>query len=161
MSCDIVSSALSMIGVRYRWGGNSPYSGLDCSGFVSYVFKDTFGISLPRRVKEMSHIGKKINVNNLSPGDLVFFKTRHQIFSHVGIYIGDKKFVHSPSTGNTIRVDYFNNSYWRKRFSGARRVEIKFPNKDQKSTLHYMRMPIGKNSSIRSDLNLNFFVPSS
>ena len=95
---DVVVGALNMIGVRYRWGGNSPDSGLDCSGFVRYVFQDTLGMPLPRRAEEMSRVGEKVSMSNLKPGDLVFFNTMRRTFSHVGIYIGDNKFVHSPST---------------------------------------------------------------
>ncbi|MGS0892427.1 C40 family peptidase [Burkholderia stagnalis] len=126
---DVVVSALNMIGVRYRWGGNSPDSGLDCSGFVRYVFQDTLGMSLPRRAEEMSRVGEKVSMSNLKPGDLVFFNTMRRTFSHVGIYIGDNKFVHSPSTGSTVRVDDLDSSYWEKRFTGARRIETQFPMK--------------------------------
>jgi len=124
---DVVVGALNMIGVRYRWGGNTPDSGLDCSGFVRYVFQDTLGMTLPRRAEEMSRVGEKVRVSELKPGDLVFFNTMRRSFSHVGIYIGDNKFVHSPSTGSTIRVDDMDNSYWEKRYTGARRVEANFP----------------------------------
>lgn len=127
MAGDVVVGALNMIGVRYRWGGNSPDSGLDCSGFVRYVFQDTLGMSLPRRAEEMSRVGEKVRMSELKPGDLVFFNTMRRTFSHVGIYIGDNKFVHSPSTGSTIRVDDLDSSYWEKRFTGARRLESKFP----------------------------------
>ncbi|SAK39911.1 peptidase P60 [Caballeronia calidae] len=120
---DVVVGALNMIGVRYRWGGNSPDSGLDCSGFVRYVFQDTLGMTLPRRAEEMSRVGEKVAVSELKPGDLVFFNTMRRSFSHVGIYIGDNKFVHSPSTGSTIRVDDMEDGYWEKRFQGARRIE--------------------------------------
>ena len=123
---DVVVGALNMIGVRYRWGGNTPDSGLDCSGFVRYVFQDTLGMSLPRRAEEMSRVGEKVSMSNLKPGDLVFFNTMRRTFSHVGIYIGDNKFVHSPSTGSTIRVDDLDDGYWEKRFTGARRVETSF-----------------------------------
>ncbi|KVN41034.1 peptidase P60 [Burkholderia territorii] len=126
---DVVVGALNMIGVRYRWGGNSPDSGLDCSGFVRYVFQDTLGMSLPRRAEEMSRVGEKVSMSNLKPGDLVFFNTMRRTFSHVGIYIGDNKFVHSPSTGSTVRVDDLDSSYWEKRFTGARRIESTFPMK--------------------------------
>ncbi|KMQ80185.1 Lipoprotein spr precursor [Candidatus Burkholderia pumila] len=119
----VVVGALNMIGVRYRWGGNTPDSGLDCSGFVRYVFQDTLGMTLPRRAEEMSRVGEKVTVSDLKPGDLVFFNTMRRSFSHVGIYIGDNKFVHSPSTGNTIRVDDLDDGYWEKRFQGARRIE--------------------------------------
>ena len=124
---DVVVGALNMIGVRYRWGGNSPDSGLDCSGFVRYVFQDTLGMSLPRRAEEMSRVGEKVSMSNLKPGDLVFFNTMRRTFSHVGIYIGDNKFVHSPSTGSTIRVDDLDDRYWEKHFTGARRIESRFP----------------------------------
>jgi cell wall-associated NlpC family hydrolase len=120
---DIVTGALNLIGVRYRWGGNAPDSGLDCSGFVRYVFRDTLGLSLPRRAAEMSRVGEKVRLADLKPGDLVFFNTVRRAVSHVGIYIGDKKFVHSPSTGSTIRVDEMDNGYWEKRFTGARRID--------------------------------------
>ncbi|MFX1762273.1 C40 family peptidase [Paraburkholderia sp. A1RI-2L] len=129
---DVVVGALNMIGVRYRWGGNTPDSGLDCSGFVRYVFQDTLGMNLPRRAEEMSRVGEKVSMSNLKPGDLVFFNTMRRTFSHVGIYIGDNKFVHSPSTGSTIRVDDLDNGYWEKRFTGARRIEASFtPDQEQ------------------------------
>ena len=124
---DVVVGALNMIGVRYRWGGNTPDSGLDCSGFVRYVFQDTLGMTLPRRAEEMSRVGEKVRISDLKPGDLVFFNTMRRTFSHVGIYIGDNKFVHSPSTGSTIRVDDLDDRYWEKRFTGARRIESRFP----------------------------------
>lgn len=123
---DVVVGALNMIGVRYRWGGNTPDSGLDCSGFVRYVFQDTLGMALPRRAEEMSRVGEKVRMSELKPGDLVFFNTMRRTFSHVGIYIGDNKFVHSPSTGSTIRVDDLDSGYWEKRFTGARRVETSY-----------------------------------
>lgn len=124
---DVVVGALNMIGVRYRWGGSSPDSGLDCSGFVRYVFQDTLGLALPRRAEEMSRVGEKVRMADLKPGDLVFFNTMRRTFSHVGIYIGGNKFVHSPSTGSTIRVDDLDDGYWEKRFTGARRIESQFP----------------------------------
>jgi cell wall-associated NlpC family hydrolase len=127
---DVVVGALNMIGVRYRWGGNTPDSGLDCSGFVRYVFQDTLGLALPRRAEEMSRIGEKVRVSDLKPGDLVFFNTMRRTFSHVGIYIGDNKFVHSPSTGSTIRVDDMDDGYWEKRFTGARRIETSYDGDD-------------------------------
>jgi cell wall-associated NlpC family hydrolase len=123
---DVVVGALNMIGVRYRWGGNTPDSGLDCSGFVRYVFQDTLGMALPRRAEEMSRVGEKVRMSELKPGDLVFFNTMRRTFSHVGIYIGDNKFVHSPSTGSTIRVDDMDSGYWEKRFTGARRIEASY-----------------------------------
>ncbi|NTZ09796.1 MULTISPECIES: C40 family peptidase [Burkholderia] len=142
---DVVVGALNMIGVRYRWGGNSPDSGLDCSGFVRYVFQDTLGMSLPRRAEEMSRVGEKVSMSNLKPGDLVFFNTMRRTFSHVGIYIGDNKFVHSPSTGSTVRVDDLDSGYWEKRFTGARRIESEFPMKPE--DLRRVRATIGDDSA--------------
>jgi cell wall-associated NlpC family hydrolase len=112
-----------MIGLRYRFGGNTPESGLDCSGFVRYVFNDTFGFLLPRRAVEMSRVGTSVDMAELRPGDLVFFNTMRHTFSHVGIYIGDNKFVHAPSTGSKIRVDDMTASYWVTRYNGARRID--------------------------------------
>ncbi|MCA8273033.1 C40 family peptidase [Burkholderia sp. AU30280] len=143
---DVVVGALNMIGVRYRWGGNSPDSGLDCSGFVRYVFQDTLGMSLPRRAEEMSRVGEKVSMSNLKPGDLVFFNTMRRTFSHVGIYIGDNKFVHSPSTGSTIRVDDLDSGYWEKRFTGARRIESEFPMKPE-DLRQRVRATIGDDSA--------------
>jgi cell wall-associated NlpC family hydrolase len=115
---DVVVGALNMIGVRYRWGG-----------FVRYVFQDTLGLALPRRSEEMSRVGEKVRISDLKPGDLVFFNTMRRTFSHVGIYIGGNKFVHSPSTGSTIRVDNLDDRYWETRFNGGRRVETSFSGK--------------------------------
>ena len=121
---DLVMNALGLIGVRYLFGGNSPESGLDCSGFVRYVFNDTFGFMLPRRSVEMSQVGATVAANDLRPGDLVFFNTMRHAFSHVGIYVGDGKFIHSPRTGSQIRVEDMRDSYWQRRFDGARRVNV-------------------------------------
>ncbi len=121
---DVVDGALNLIGVHYRWGGNSPDSGLDCSGFVRYVFQDALGFTLPRRAEEMSRVGEKVAVSDLKPGDLVFFNTMRRTISHVGIYIGNNQFVHSPSTGSSIRVDDMGDKYWFTRYRGARRVDL-------------------------------------
>ncbi|CCF96408.1 C40 family peptidase [Ralstonia solanacearum] len=120
---DVVMNALGMIGLRYRFGGNTPESGLDCSGFVRYVFHDTFGFLLPRRAVEMSRVGTSVDMKDLRPGDLVFFNTMHHAFSHVAIYVGDNKMVHAPSTGSKIRVDDMTASYWVSRYNGARRID--------------------------------------
>lgn len=124
LTIEIVNDALNMIGVRYRWGGNTPNSGLDCSGFVRYVFQETLGLALPRRAEEMSHVGEKVRFEDLKPGDLVFFNTTRRTVSHVGIYIGKRKFVHSPSTGSTIRVDDLKDYYWQKHLMSARRIDV-------------------------------------
>jgi cell wall-associated NlpC family hydrolase len=119
----LINNAMQLIGVRYRWGGNTPQSGLDCSGFVRYVFNDTFGFLLPRKSAQMSQVGLEIGKDELRPGDLVFFNTMRHAFSHVGIYVGDNKFIHAPSKGKSIRVDDMTKAYWEKRYNGARRME--------------------------------------
>ena len=119
----LINNAMQLIGVRYRWGGNTPQSGLDCSGFVRYVFNDTFGFLLPRKSAQMSKVGLQIGKEELRPGDLVFFNTMRHAFSHVGIYVGDNKFIHAPSKGKAIRVDDMTKVYWEKRYNGARRLE--------------------------------------
>ncbi len=119
----LINNAMQLIGVRYRWGGNTPQSGLDCSGFVRYVFNDTFGFLLPRKSAQMSQVGLEIRKDELRPGDLVFFNTMRHAFSHVGIYVGDNKFIHAPSRGKSIRVDDMTKAYWEKRYNGARRME--------------------------------------
>ena len=119
----LIDNAMQLIGVRYRWGGNTPQSGLDCSGFVRYVFNDTFGFLLPRKSAQMSKVGMEVGKEELRPGDLVFFNTMRHAFSHVGIYVGDNKFIHAPSRGKSIRVDDMTKVYWEKRYNGARRME--------------------------------------
>lgn len=119
----LIDNAMQLIGVRYRWGGNTPQSGLDCSGFVRYVFNDTFGFLLPRKSAQMSKVGLEIGKDELRPGDLVFFNTMRHAFSHVGIYVGDNKFIHAPSKGKSIRVDDMTKVYWEKRYNGARRMD--------------------------------------
>lgn len=119
---DVILQGLKLVGVRYRWGGNDEDSGLDCSGFVRLVFKDSVGASLPRTAREMSDYGEKVDVSQLKPGDLVFFNTMRRAFSHVGIYLGDNHFMHAPRAGAEVRVESMDSSYWVKRFDGARRI---------------------------------------
>ncbi len=119
---DLAIFALGLIGVDYRFGGNTPEAGLDCSGLVRYVFQQVTGISLPRTSQELSRMGKKVTVADLKVGDLVFFNTRSLPFSHVGIYLGEDRFVHAPSRGREVEVVSLSASYWRSRFSGARRL---------------------------------------
>jgi cell wall-associated NlpC family hydrolase len=122
-SDDLINRAMEVIGVRYRWDTELPQSGLDGSSFVAYVFKDKLGFLLPRKSTQMSRVGKPINRDELQPGDLVFFNTMRLTFSHVGIYVGDNKFIHSPSKGTNVRVDDLGSLYWDKRFDGARRLD--------------------------------------
>lgn len=121
-SDDMLISALSLIGIKYRFGGNTPETGFDCSGFVRYVFSQSLGIALPRSAAEISGIGKNVNRDELQPGDLVFFNTMKRAFSHVGIYMGNGKFIHSPRTGQSVQVVDMRDSYWRARFDGGRRI---------------------------------------
>ena len=119
---DLVDNAMGFLGVPYRRGGNSPETGFDCSGFVRAMYQQTVGLVLPRRANEQAAATDIIDKRELQPGDLVFFNTMRRTFSHVGIYVGDGKFIHSPRTGSTVRVDDMASSYWRQRFNGARRV---------------------------------------
>jgi cell wall-associated NlpC family hydrolase len=120
---ELIDRAMEVIGVRYRSDTELPQSGLDGSSFVGYVFKDKLGFLLPRKSTQMSRVGKPINREELQPGDLVFFNTMRLTFSHVGIYVGDNKFIHSPSKGTAVRVDDLGSLYWDKRFDGARRLD--------------------------------------
>jgi hypothetical protein len=119
---ELVLRALSLLGVNYKFGGNSPDTGLDCSGLVRHVFREAAGMVLPRRAEEISRAGETIDTTQLQPGDLVFYNTLRRTFSHVGIYIGNGQFVHAPSRGGGVRVEQMSESYWSKRFNGARRV---------------------------------------
>ncbi len=121
-SAEVVLRALSLLGVPYRYGGNTPNTGLDCSGLVKLVFQETVGLALPRRSDDMSRFGQSVGWTDLQPGDLVFFNTMRFSFSHVGIYIGEGQFVHAPSSGSVVRVEALNKDYWVKRFDGARRL---------------------------------------
>ena len=119
---DVALFALGMIGVNYRYGGNTPEGGLDCSGLVRYVFQQVTGVMLPRTSKEMSSWGHRVRLNELSPGDLVFFNTRSFAFSHVGIYLGDNRFIHAASRGSAVEISRLTEAYWHKHFDGARRL---------------------------------------
>ncbi len=118
----LVDEALSYLGIRYRFGGTSPETGLDCSGLVLNVFRNAVGLDLPRTAREMATVGDKIGRQELKPGDLVFFNTMRRTFSHVGIYLGEGKFVHAPSSGGKVRVESMSTRYWAQRFNGARRI---------------------------------------
>lgn len=118
----LVVTAMGLLGVPYRRGGISAETGFDCSGFVRAIYSQTIGLVLPRRANEQAAATQTIDKKELQPGDLVFFNTMRRTFSHVGIYIGDGKFVHSPRSGETVRVEDMQAAYWKKRFNGARRV---------------------------------------
>lgn len=119
---DLVMYTVSLADTPYHYGGNSANNGFDCSGFVGHVYRHSLGLSLPRTSREISQVGKPISVDELSPGDLVFYNTQHASFSHVGIYIGDGKFVHSPRTGESVRTEQMQMNYWKTRYDGARRI---------------------------------------
>ena len=120
---ELVLHAIGFLGVPYRHGGNSVETGFDCSGFVKAIYQQTVGLILPRQAEQQAAATQKIEADELQPGDLVFFNTLRRTFSHVGIYIGDGKFVHSPKPGAEVRIENMGLSYWRSRFDGARRVQ--------------------------------------
>ncbi|MEG0786489.1 MAG: C40 family peptidase [Comamonas sp.] len=120
----VINTAMGMIGIPYRFGGTSAETGFDCSGFVRAIYQDTMGHLLPRKADDQAKATQKIDKKELKPGDLVFFNTMRRTFSHVGIYVGDGQFIHSPSKGKSVRVENMNTSYWAKRFNGARRVDV-------------------------------------
>ena len=119
----VIGQALDLIGIRYRYGSDHPSrGGLDCSGLVKYVFQRSLNVGLPHNAYAMSKLGQTVNRTDLKPGDLVFFNTLSRSFSHVGIYVGDGKFIHAPSTGKTVQVVNLNDKYWQKHYQGARRI---------------------------------------
>ncbi|WP_028219207.1 NlpC/P60 family protein [Paraburkholderia oxyphila] len=119
---EISIQAMGLVGIPYRWGGNTPDSGFDCSGLVKYVFARAAQVDLPRTTLDMSQRGETIDPDEIAAGDLVFFNTTGRPHSHVGIYVGKLRFVNAPSTGGTVRLDYLTNPYWAKHFDGIRRM---------------------------------------
>lgn len=120
---DLVMHAMGMLGIHYKYGGTTPETGMDCSGLVRYVFKESWGTDLPRTSIEISKIGARVEPKDLQPGDLVFYNTLRRGFSHVGIYLGDNRFIHSPARGGEVRIESMDLQYWKKRFNGARRIK--------------------------------------
>lgn len=118
----LATTALNFLGIKYRFGGETPNTGFDCSGLVSYAAEKSLGLKLPRTSAEMAREGKSVKTSELKKGDLVFFNTRGHRNSHVGIYLGDKKFVHAPRSGSVVRVESMDIAYWKKRYNGARRL---------------------------------------
>jgi cell wall-associated NlpC family hydrolase len=123
---DLVITAMNFLGVPYRRGGNNPDQGFDCSGFTRHIFENSLGLVLPRRADQQAHDAglAPVEKNELKPGDLVFFNTMKRAFSHVGIYVGEGKFIHSPRSGGQVRVEDMREAYWAKRFNGARRADV-------------------------------------
>jgi cell wall-associated NlpC family hydrolase len=120
-AAELALQALSYIGIPYRYGGSSPDTGFDCSGLVYYVYSRGAGILLPRTTEAMSEIGTPVAMNELETGDLVFFDTLRRPYSHVGIYLGNQRFIHAPTSGGRVELVDLRAQYWHTRFSGARR----------------------------------------
>jgi cell wall-associated NlpC family hydrolase len=123
-SAELVIAALNFLEIPYRWGGNNADEGFDCSGFTRFVFATSLGLMLPRRAEEQARASALLPVRRdaLRPGDLVFFNTMRRAFSHVGIYIGDGRFIHAPRAGAEVRIEHIGSRYWSQRFNGARRA---------------------------------------
>ncbi|MEZ5740939.1 MAG: C40 family peptidase [Burkholderiaceae bacterium] len=121
---EVALRAVSMIGKPYIWGGTDPDEGCDCSGLAQFVYREAIGVDLPRTAAQMGRIGRSVSRRRLVPGDLVFFNTQRRRNSHVGIYVGEGRFVHAPSKGKSIRISTVDNPYWSRRFEGGRRPSI-------------------------------------
>lgn len=121
---DLAMQALSFLGVPYRFGGQDPQRGFDCSGLVRHVTQSVMGLTLPRTAEAMARVGQSIGREALEVGDLVFFNTRGRRYSHVGIYIGEGRFVHAPARRGRVRVEEVDAAYWHTRFNGARRIVV-------------------------------------
>nr|WP_316638751.1 C40 family peptidase [uncultured Roseateles sp.] len=133
---DMVLSAMNFLGVPYRRGGTSADEGFDCSGFTRHIFELSLGLVLPHRADDQAKDSALTTVkrDELKPGDLVFFNTMRRTFSHVGIYVGEGKFIHSPRAGGAVRVEDMREAYWNKRFTGARRAKLPTTALDQAAT---------------------------
>lgn len=118
----LVDAAMRIIGANYRWRSDEKASGFEAGTFVRHVFKDAVGFLLPVGVENLGRMGESVGALDLKPGDLVFFNTMRRTFSHVGIYLGNNKFIHAPARGSEVRVDDLQNAYWDRRFDGARRI---------------------------------------
>jgi cell wall-associated NlpC family hydrolase len=114
--------ALIALGAQYRYGGHLPETGFDCSGLVAHVFQRAWGLLLPRGADQQAKLGKPVRRQDLEPGDLVFYNTRNRAYSHVGIYVGDGRFIHAPRRGKRVRAESVDSPYWKARFNGARRL---------------------------------------
>ena len=119
---DYSIAAIGLVGVPYTYGGNTPKGGFDCSGLIRYVYQKVGRINIPRTTQEMGRYGQSLGNLAPAPGDLVFFNTQGDAYSHVGIYVGQGRFVHAPSTGGTVRLEKITSNYWSSRYTEARRV---------------------------------------
>ncbi|MFZ2853999.1 MAG: C40 family peptidase, partial [Rhodocyclaceae bacterium] len=117
---EVAFFALGLIDTGYRFGGKNPEAGLDCSGMVSYIYGQASNLKIKGSAADIARRGRPIERNSLRPGDLVFFNTRNTAFSHVGVYIGDQRFVHAPATNGRVRIDQLSNRYYAQRFEAAR-----------------------------------------
>lgn len=117
--------AMSLYDTPYQYGGKSHINGFDCSGFVQYVYQNSVGVQLPRTSSEMSRVGIPLEASQLKPGDLVFFNTTRNPNSHVGIFVGENRFVHAPKSGKAIMLASLSDKYWSSRYNGARRIALK------------------------------------
>ena len=124
---ELVVNAMGFLGVPYKRGGNTAETGFDCSGFVRAIYAQSIGLILPRRAEQQAAATENIEKSELKPGDLVFFNTLKRTFSHVGIYVGEGRFIHSPKPGAEVRVESMRVDYWATRFDGARRVQASTP----------------------------------
>ena len=121
---ELVMQALGYLGIRYKYGGSSPDTGFDCSGLVRYVVSQAIGMVLPRDARSISEHGANVSTEELQPGDLVFFNTMRRPYSHVGIYVGDQRFIHAPASGGAVELVNMTGGYWQSRFDGARRLSL-------------------------------------
>ncbi len=148
---ELVIDAMGFLGVPYKRGGNNAETGFDCSGFVRAIYEQSVGLLLPRKAEQQAAATQRIDKSELQPGDLVFFNTLRRAFSHVGIYVGDGKFIHSPRPGAEVRVESMGGSYWQSRFDGARRVQNDStpdtqPTALQAATQSESRIPVAANT---------------
>ncbi len=122
---NLTTYAYSLIGTPYKYGGYSPNTGFDCSGFVDYVFRHTANIALPHNAHQISRYGISVKSSQLREGDLVFYDTNNEAFSHVGIYLGNDRFIHAPSSGGSVRTENMREHYWKTHYNGARRITLR------------------------------------
>lgn len=129
-NAELLFQAIAAAGSDYRHGGRRHGTGFDCSGLVAFVYQEAYSLHLPPNSRAQSEYGHAAARENLQPGDLVFFNTQRQPFSHVGIYLGDGKFIHAPKTGSKVRIESLLARYWSTRFDGARRILADLPGAD-------------------------------
>lgn len=120
----LTAYAQDLIGTPYKYGGYSPKTGFDCSGFVDYVFRHSAQVALPRNTHQISRRGYPVKLSQLREGDLVFYNTNHSAYSHVGIYLGNNRFIHAPSSGGRVRTEDMREAYWKRHYNGARRIAL-------------------------------------